>query len=216
MILLADAPTWADSLAAVSALLAAGAAGVALLIARTANNTAQKANETAEKANQVAETVKAIEERRWHAELTPQFKVTCQAMPADRAELHIDLTGPLPLGQLDELTVTIRDDGRSHPSSVSVTQAEIDATIWGPYQFLPHIDGADETGRNAKVSGLPVGNGRPISLRRTGAPRWGVSEGWRQQYDGEPVRLMLHCVRSGYEPWAVPFEVDVTPAKVAE
>jgi hypothetical protein len=75
---------------------------------------------------------------------------------------------------------------------------------------VPSVDGADPTGR----TDLLLADWRPFALGRTPAPPWMATTGdggqrWTQDYDGTPVRLTLHCVRSGHEPWTVPLEVDV-------
>jgi hypothetical protein len=166
----------------------------------------------ARSSSQASAAMTAIERRRWHADLTPQFELTCRVTSGERAELRVALVGPAALDHLDRVTVRIRDDipGRAPVTPGGPTAEEIVQQVWGPYQFVPGVDGADQTGRSVAPFGLLLGEWRPLALERTPAPTWSAEpDGWRRQYNEQPVRLTLACVREGDEPWTVPKEVRV-------
>jgi hypothetical protein len=120
--------------------------------------------------------------------------------------------GPAGLDRLDQVTVRIRDDipGRAPVTSGGPSAEEIARQVWRPYRFVPGVDGAVQTGRFVAPFGLLLGDRRPLALERTPAPTWSSdATGWRRQYDDQPVRLTLACVREGDEPWTVPREVRV-------
>jgi hypothetical protein len=75
----------------------------------------------------------AIERHRWHADLTPQFELTCRVTSSERAELRVALLGPAGLDRLDRATVHIRDDipGRAPAMPGEPTAEEIARQIWG-------------------------------------------------------------------------------------
>jgi hypothetical protein len=68
---------------------------------------------------QAAEAGKAtaIEQRRFHADQTPEIALKCDARDAEgnQAELMLELTGPAALDRLDQVTVRIRDDQPAGP-----------------------------------------------------------------------------------------------------
>ncbi len=166
----------------------------------------------ARSSSQASAAMTAIERRRWHADLTPRFEVGCRVTSGERAELRVALVGPAGLDRLDRVTVRIRDDlpGRAPVTSGGPTAEEIARQVWGPYRFVPGVDGADRTGRCVASFGLLLGDWRPLALERTQAPTWSAEPaGWRRQYDDHPVRLTLMCVREGDERWTVPLEVQV-------
>lgn len=96
-----------DAWAAVGAIGSVAAAAVAAWAAYQSRASAQQAN-------RAATTLARIEEDRRHAELCPRFRVLSgpigQADYHDTFRLRLVVVGPPPLGQLDRLTVTIRDD----------------------------------------------------------------------------------------------------------
>src|SRR6266702_1209892 len=100
-------------LSAVGTLVAAGAAVGAW--------------KAAQQANQAAAIMAEIERHRWHAELTPQFEVSCRATSSDRTKLQVAFVGPPGLDRLDHVTITIRDDlrGRKPVIAGSATAEEI-------------------------------------------------------------------------------------------
>jgi hypothetical protein len=166
----------------------------------------------ARSSSQASAAMTAIERRRWHADLTPQFELVCRVASGERATLRVALVGPAGLDRLDRVTVRIRDDipGRAPVTSGGPTAEEIARQVWGPYRFVPGVDGADQTGRSVAPFGLLLGDWRPLALERTSAPTWSSdATAWHRQYNDQPVRLTLACVREGDEPWTVPQEVRV-------
>lgn len=159
------------------------------------------------------QAVSGIEAARWHETLTPEFTVTATGANIGRAELWLELAGPVALRSLDEIAVSVRDDRphRPHTAGRSATAEELAAQVWGPYQFSPFADGADAGGRTVDPFALQVGDRRPFSLMKTRAPHWTSQsdEQWWQQWAGEPVRLLLRCRRGDDPPWTVPLQVTV-------
>ena len=196
---LASAATWAAVLGTVAAGLGAVAAFGAWATARAANKTGA--------------TLAAIEQRRWHADLTPECDIACRVVGSERAELRIALTGPVGLDRLDKLVVNIRDDIQRRAPVVAGGPSfeEISAQVWSPYRFVPGVDGADSNGRSVAPIELPLGDWCAFSLERTQPPPWSSNdhEWWRQQYVGAPLRLTLICNRGSHEAWVVPREVKV-------
>jgi hypothetical protein len=164
-----------------------------------------------------AASLTTIERHRWHAELTPQFDITCRATSDVLAELRVAFVGPAGLNRLDEVIVSIRDDirGRAPVTPGGPTAEQIAGQIWGPYKFRPGVDGADPHGRSTAPVQMLLGDWRPYALEWTLPPMWMTSgnagEQWWQQYIATPVRLTVTCVRDGREPWTVPREVTVVP-----
>jgi hypothetical protein len=95
--------------------------------------------------------VASIEQGRRHDELTPEFKITCDARDNDgnRAELNLELTGPAGLTELNQVTVRIRDDipGRKPRDGSKLTQEQVAAVIWGPYRIVTGLRDTDSNGR---------------------------------------------------------------------
>lgn len=196
---------WSSIIAGTTAVFSAVATGGAWMVARRANST--------------AEAVARIERDRWHADLTPQFRVTIGRTEGDYATLSVHLTGPLPLGHLDTIRVEViasDDMDRTPRFAGGPTQEQVDAQVWGPLRFVPHVDDADGNGQVISGLSLRVGAGRPLALERTRPPVW--QEGndrearWRDQWLNKPMRLVLTCRRDGFDPWVVPHEVDVPQA----
>lgn len=166
----------------------------------------------ARQASQAALTLAAIERDRRHAELTPHLEVSCTST-GDRATLWVALTGPMGLEHLDEMSVTVRDDIRGRKPIVAggPTADQIAEHVWGPYRFVPRVDGADSCGRCVLPVKLLLGDARPFTLERTRPPQWSMDTGeWSEQYRYSPVKLTLSCWREGYKPWTVPLEVSVS------
>jgi hypothetical protein len=110
------------------------------------------------------------------------------------------------------VTVTIRDDirGRAPVTAGGPTADQIARQVWGPYRFMPGVDGADETGRSVAPLKMLLGDSRPFTLERTPPPaRANDSGSWRRHYADQPVRLTLGCYRQDHEPWTVPIEIAV-------
>jgi hypothetical protein len=162
-----------------------------------------------------AASLTAIEQHRWHADLTPQFTVNCRTNGGDRAQLKVALLGPPGLDRLDQVTVTIRDDvrGRESVTAGGPTAEQIARQVWRPYRFVPRVDGADETGRSVEPFSLLLGDWRPLTLERTPPPPWSSDSGsWQERHADQPVRLTLSCYRRDHEPWTVPVEIVVEDA----
>jgi hypothetical protein len=171
----------------------------------------------ARSSTQASEAMTSIERHRWHADLTPQFELTRRVTSGERAELRVALFGPAGLDRLDRVALHIRDDipGRAPATPGEPTAEEIPRQIWGPYRFVPGVDGADQTGRRVAPFALLQGNWRPLALERTRRPELATDPvGWRRQYNDQPVRLTLARVREGEEPWTVPLEVQVERSQV--
>lgn len=189
---------WADIASLSAAVLSAIAAVGAWMAARRSNST--------------ADAVASIERDRWHADLTPQFQITARRLGpgTGRASLHITLAGPAGLPHLGRVRISIRDDGYLHLPGQNVSQEEIDAQIWGPFQFEPGIDGASGDGRTVVSHPLDLGDWAKFALSPSGVPSWHPDgTRWREQYDGQPIRLTLECHTEGHRPWYVAREVPV-------
>ncbi|MER6175722.1 hypothetical protein [Streptosporangium sp. NPDC001681] len=176
---------------------------------------------TAFHAKQAAAALTAIEARRWHADMTPTFDVTCARewlgdTIGERALLRIRFTGPPGLDKLT-IKVTVRDDWPDRTSILAggPTQEQIKAQVWGPCRFIHGVDGGSEDGRAAAPFSLLPGDGRQLALDRTGSPHWAIPTDWRQRYDGAPLRLALHCAHGDDKPWTVHYEVPIDETKPA-
>lgn len=172
----------------------------------------------AHRSNRTAKTVARIEQDRWHAELTPVFKVRLGDQEGNRAGLDFQLVGPLSLRHLDrvELTIASSDDlKRTDQLAGSRPQQELDAQVWGPYRFAAGADGVDATGQTVRPIALDVGRGRPFTLERTRPPQWQEGQDreqrWAEQWADMPIRLVIRCRKEGSAPWVVPFTVEMPP-----
>jgi len=147
-----------------------------------------------------AERVARIERERWHAELTPQVELDLVETGLGQAILTVHLAGPDALGHLDDdMERRLLHEGNG------VTQADVDAHVWGPFQFSPGVNGTDSHGRGPASFDLKVGTGRPLAMQRTRPGRWmeGKSQGtWQGEYVGQPIRLLLTC-RRGEDEWVL-------------
>ncbi|WP_043668300.1 hypothetical protein [Streptomyces xylophagus] len=173
----------------------------------------------AHRANSTADAVGRIERDRWHADLTPQFRVTIERGDGDRATLNVHLAGPLPLSHLDEVQVEIKqsDDMDYTPTLPgAATSEQVAAQVWGPYRFVPHVNEADANGQVMPGFPLRVGAGQPRALERTRAPLWWDGNDrearWRDKWLNKPMRLVLICRRDDFAPWEVPYDLDVPEA----
>ncbi|GHE33398.1 hypothetical protein GCM10017673_40430 [Streptosporangium violaceochromogenes] len=195
----------ADTWAAVAALLSAGAAVGAW--------------RTACQSKEAATTLTLVEKRRWHAERTPQFNVTCTAMSdGNTANLVVTLIGPSALDRIDRLILTVRDENRKEPSPLAgaADAEQLAAYVWGPYRLRPLGAEADRTGRTALPADLPLGESQVYTLERSIPPHWVSDAGqWRRERDNAPVRISLYCERDGDDPWTVPMEIPVEAANSA-
>ena len=159
-----------------------------------------------------AEAVTAIEQQRRHDDLTPELDIVCadEDQAGDRVKLTIELTGPVGLDRLDDVTVRIRDDMPREPSPANVTALrDFDTVIWGPYRIKSGLMKTDSYGRAHGPFPLPKNEPYPIPLERTFMPPWMKDpQDWLDQYIGKPVRLEITCRRDGYDEWIV-FEETV-------
>jgi hypothetical protein len=166
-----------------------------------------------------ANTVARIERQRWHADLTPQFDIRIESSEGGRTTLSVRLVGPVPLERLDEIVIRIvssDDMDRTVRLPGGPTQADVDAQVWGPCRFSQGADGADENGQTVNPFSLRVGTGRPFSIERTRHPRWQVGADaerrWRGEWMNKPMRMVITCRREEFEPWVVPYEVEIPQA----
>ena len=186
---------------------------------------ARRSDRSASKSAVAAETTAALDRQRRNAELTPRFLITCEpANPGiDTLRLRVLLSGPPELGQIDRLTVSIRDDhpfrSQVAPLAGGPTSEQVAGQIWGPYCFTPGtgpiVDpargflGADHTGRTTPNGALSVGEAFAFHLEPTQPPRWSQQplENWRKER-GTVLRLRLECQRADWEPWVLTGEID--------
>jgi hypothetical protein len=153
----------------------------------------------------------AQESSRRHDELTPQFRVvvTRREPTGPFATLSVVLLGPLGLGRLDRLTVTIKDNPRLPPQvGGKATPEQIAEMVWGPYRF---ISGTDDVRHVASDEGMQVGEELSFTLYRTSPPSWSLLEsqpGAWQLLAGTLLRLRLEAHREGWEPWTLDREVN--------
>lgn len=162
-----------------------------------------------------ATSTRAIEQSRWHADLTPVLKITCQGHEPDgnRADLSLELTGPAALAGLDEVIIKIRDDmpGRQARPGSQITQEQMSEVIWGPYRIVTGLKDTDDNGRAHGPFRLPKNEPYPIPLERSHPPSWVSDPGWwRRQYEERPVRLEITGKRKEGESWVIPHEVGIT------
>jgi hypothetical protein len=161
----------------------------------------------------------ALDTDRRHAELTPRFHITCGAwnQGSDKLRLTVQLTGPVQLCALDEITLTIRNDqpwrDYHEPVAGGPTREQIDAQVWGRWRLTPHSvpdrgPGADENGRSSTEPGLSVGEALVYQLEPTQPPPWAHQDvdSWQAQM-GSVLRLTLDCTRDGYTRWVLPAEL---------
>lgn len=152
---------------------------------------------------------------------TPNFEITLESQEGDRATLNVQLRGPIALDHLDEIRIRITssDDmvrNERFPGHGRPTQEDLDAQVWGPYRFAHGANGADVNGQSVSPFSLPVGRGCPFSIERTRAPFWQEGQDrqrrWEEQWRNRPIRLVLECRRTGFDPWRVPYDVEVPGA----
>ena len=120
----------------------AGGAIVAALAAWSARLYARRSDRSAAAAAAAAATTAALDMAAPDAELTPQFRITCE--PGDGSpslRLGVSLSGPPVLERLDVLTVTIRDDhpwrGQGTPLAGGPTPSRSPRRSGGPTASFP-------------------------------------------------------------------------------
>ncbi|CAL9618285.1 hypothetical protein SUDANB121_05805 [Nocardiopsis dassonvillei] len=116
----------------------------------------------------------------------------------DGAVSEVTVTGPRSLERLDALHIHLEDD---HPRSPVVaggpTQEDLDAQLWGLYQF------SQGDRHTVKLAEVAVGQLPTLWLTATPPPPWAVPAHWRQDQDGAPVRVTFQC-RRGKDSWKPP------------
>lgn len=167
----------------------------------------------AHRANTTANTVARIELARWHAELTPQFDIDLAETGNGQALLTVYLNGPDALRNLDSVAISVGNDDMERPllhPEPNLTQADIDAFVWGPFKFTHGGNGTDEHGRGPEPFSLDVGTGTRRAMQRTRPGHWmeGKTQGmWQGEYVGKPIRLVLTC-RRGDQEWVITRQLE--------
>ncbi|WP_280666043.1 MULTISPECIES: hypothetical protein [unclassified Kitasatospora] len=170
---------------------------------------------TSGRANRTAETVAAIERDRWHVDLTPDLGIMFEPQGDSYALLKVELRGPAGLDRLDQVVVTVRDEGGvDHEGHAglggSIPVEELRSVVWSQYRFRPSVDGADRLGRGVAPFALERGEWRPFAMECTLKPHWFTDlESWQRRFKGKPLRLTLECRRQGHKPWIVSHELSV-------
>lgn len=182
-------------------------AGAALLSAAAALAAWRAALES----NKASAQIASIETARRLAELSPSLEVDFQrhAGSPSGVVLAITLVGPVDLVVLDELWVELRPDtSRKMRLAGSPTQEDIDAEVWGPAQFVEHIDGSPSRKRSGTFEAVEQATPVIMSVERSRRPRWVDDEDWwRTQWRGQPARVKIHC-RAGDYVWDLNRNVD--------
>lgn len=178
-----------------------------------------------------AKIATAMEKERRHAEMRPRYLVTCQApaFAGGQTRLVVKLTGPGELEELNELTVTIRDDNffRLKPASTPGQAPDsVNDHVWGPLRFVPSTGpgvgtrpgavGADAAGRATTTVGLPVGEEHVYVLQATFPPshsNWN-EEHWRDVV-GVNLKFRVEGRKDGWEPWIAVGELDASEGEIS-
>ncbi|MEV6105689.1 hypothetical protein AB0M28_13375 [Streptomyces sp. NPDC051940] len=172
--------------------------------------------------NRTADAVARIERDRRQSELTPSFEITAEFVSDDQAKLNVHLKGPVALGYLNEVSISIDDDDMDRTVRLPSgrpdrrpTQEDIDNQVWGPFKFAHGGDGANEFGRTVTPFPLRVGRGRPLNMDRIRAPFWwegsDANDRWDREQAGTPIRLVLVCRHEDLDPWTIPYPLDSLP-----
>lgn len=195
--------------AAVGALGTVVTAGIAAWAAR-------QSHDAATQANAAAEALAAIERGRRHDELAPEFELKFTDTGANSANLHVTLIGGA-LESLDEVTFTILDEsGKDHWSGGlpgRLTQEEAEAFVWGPWEFNTAASVQIVSNRESRprpYSRVSGKNWDLLPLKRTQPGYWMSTysqQQWQEDYEDQPIRLLITCRRAGYEPWTLLREV---------
>ena len=155
----------------------------------------------------------AVEERREHADLRPNFSAVFHKVSDSMATIAIELVGPPQLDGLDQVELSLRDDKPRGGSLIAggPSLAQVRGHVWGPYRLRRGVDGADSAGRVLQPFALALGDQRVVALDSQTPPPWATSStgDWQREYAGMPVRLKLRCYRDGHKPWTVLLQVEV-------
>ena len=194
---------------AVGALGAVAAASVAAWAARQSHSSAVQANAA-------AGSLAAIERGRRHDELAPEFELKFTETGSSSANLRVALVGGT-LESLDEVTFTILDEtGKDHwsgglPGTLAQEQAE--AFVWGPWEFNTAAAVQILSNRESRPRSYSRASGKNwdlLPLTRTQPGYWMSTysqQQWQEEYEDQPIRLLITCRRGGYEPWTLLREV---------
>ncbi|MYU24652.1 hypothetical protein [Streptomyces sp. SID8352] len=169
----------------------------------------------ARRSTKTAETLTRIERDRRHEERRPRFRFSLGGPYRECSTLNVHLAGPDELGEVEVVSIRVDDDDkdRSNLLGRGATREDIEAHVWGPYQFTPHNDTADENGRAVGPFSLKVGRGRPFQMDRTRPGAWmegKTMDAWQEEYLGHPVRLVITC-RVGDETWTLTQALPTDP-----
>jgi hypothetical protein len=198
---------------AVGAVGTVAAAGIAAWAARQSHSAASQANAA-------AGSLAAIERGRRHDELTPEFELKFTGTGPSSANLQVMLSGGS-LESLDEVTLTILDEtGKDHWSGglpSTLTQEQAQAFVWGPWEF--NAAAATQVVSNRESRPRPYSrvsgkNWDLLPLTRTYPGHWMSTysqQQWQEEYEDQPIRLLITCRREGYEPWTLLPEVVAGP-----
>jgi hypothetical protein len=175
------------------------------------------------RASDTAAALAAIERDRWHAELTPEFKISVVRLGpgTQRLRFRLELVGPTALPGLQSVSVRIRDDEveRAPVSAPPPTAEDIAEHIWGPARFVPGIDGVRGNGRTANLWRVARGAAKRLDMEPTQPPFWQTYPEaqlvWLLDYKNEPVRLWITCEAEGHRPWFLHYEVAVEEPRQA-
>jgi hypothetical protein len=172
-------------------------------------------------ARSAAKTMVAIEEQRYHHELTPKFRIRCTSgVPQDGfARLFVSLVGG-ELEAFDSVQVTILNTVDIRPWGLpeGVSQADAEAVLWAGWKFNTFFGPAaahDLSSRQSRPRMYSRASGKDweeLLLWETHPASWDkmTPEEWRAKWREIPLRLRIECRRSDSKhPWVVNYNVEV-------
>ncbi|MEV4001926.1 hypothetical protein [Actinomadura sp. NPDC049753] len=168
-------------------------AGTALAVSIIGTFISTAAWRAAHRSARADQLLSQIEADRRHAELTPQFTVTVSRDSlGSGVRLLLHLSGPLPLGRLDEITLTVHE---------------------GAYGFLhllggPRLAGAPPRIRPTRSNGrLTVGETLELHLHPMSEDE--SPHVRRRRRSTSSIMLVLKCSKTGLPVWTVPITIAV-------
>lgn len=172
-----------------------------------------RASDSAEEARKTADIVARIESDRWHHEITPQIDITIHegGLGTGKAHMHVAFNGPAVHQRIERMLLAVIDDGRERRPGVTygLSQEQIDAQVWGPYQFESTNDGASDDGRRVPGFAIGLGQQRDFWLIQTAPPGDYPPGNWSVEYGDGPVRIRVECHVAGEpRPWVYIREVQ--------